>query len=89
MKAEIERRATLTDAVEQLFRSKPNTWLTMRELADVGGFGGWRTRVSECRRDRGMDIEQDGNGHKSRYRFRPQAPIGRDAGTPVSQPGLW
>jgi len=76
MTTEHSRRSSLTDAVEALFRSSPNTWLTMQDLAKVGGIGGWRSRVSDCRRKRHMQIEHNGkNGQASRHRFIQPAPL--------------
>ena len=37
MKTELQRRANLTDAVEALFRSHPDEWISMHQLAAVGG----------------------------------------------------
>lgn len=91
MKDELSRRASLTDAVEAYFRARPLIWIPMAELVNVGGLGGWRTRVSECRAKRGLDILHNGKtGYASAYLFRPYQPLGRDAGTMVSArlPGL-
>jgi hypothetical protein len=60
-----------------LFRAHPNQWLDGRRLAEVGGCYAWRTRVSECRRQLGMDIEnrerwsENGEYRVSEYRWRP------------------
>lgn len=40
---------TLTEAVADVFRAQPGRWVSMQSLAKVGGCGGWRTRLSECR----------------------------------------
>ena len=67
-------RETLTDKMEANFKQWPNRWLDVLELAEIGGIGGWRTRVSECRRDRGLNIQQrlirwpDGR-NRSQYRL--------------------
>ena len=45
-------------AVEALFKSRPNQEISCYELAEVGGFSGWRTRVSECRCLRDMEIPE-------------------------------
>lgn len=80
MKAEIERRLSLTDRLEQFLRAHPGEWLTMDALAEVAGVGGWRSRLSDCRRKRRMFIEHNGqNGAASRHRFLPYAPLARDA----------
>lgn len=68
---------TLTDRVRALFVQKPNTWIDGRELARVGGYAGWRTRLSECRRTYAMDIENVVLHRKdyriTRYRYTPHA----------------
>lgn len=80
IRTEIERRLSLTDRLEQFLRAHPAEWLTMDELAEVAGVGGWRSRLSDCRRKRSMHIEwNEINGRGSRHRFLPYAPIGRDA----------
>lgn len=67
-------RHSLASNIEHVFRSRPNTWISMRELAAMGGIGGWRTRVSEVRRFKSMHIEHNGkNGSRSAYRFIPPA----------------
>jgi hypothetical protein len=91
MKDELKRRDSLTDAVEAYFRAHPNTWLSMADLSKVGGLGGFRTRISDCRIKRGMHIENNRkNGARSAYRFLPYVPLARDAGTYVEQslPGM-
>lgn len=70
---------TFTEAVAELFQSRPNTWIDARELMAVGGMYAWRTRCSECRK-RGLRIEnawhtveQDGRKFRvSRYRLVTQ-----------------
>lgn len=80
IRTEIERRLSLTDRLEQFLRQHPGEWLTMDELADVAGIGGWRSRLSDCRRKRQMHIEHNGmNGRGSRHRFLPYQPLARDA----------
>lgn len=60
----------------------------MKELAVVGGIGGWRTRVSELRLGRDMRIDWNGlNGERSCHRFLTHEPLGRDAS--VSAPDRW
>jgi len=48
---------TYTEAVEEYFRSRPAVWINGMTLACVGGSYAWRSRVSDCRRRRGMKIE--------------------------------
>ena len=78
MKAEIERRASYTAAVLDLFLSRPFQWIDVRELADVGGFSGWRTRVSDARQivtDRQCGaIEWNNQIKASAYRYVPVLP---------------
>ena len=40
---------TLTDRIRTAFLAQPNTWIDARALLGLGGFGGWRTRISELR----------------------------------------
>jgi len=89
VKAEIQRRESLTDHLEAYVTSRPGQWLTMSELAHVGGLGGWRTRLSDLRLKRGLTIEWNGkNGSASRHRYVPQAPIGRAAEDQIEGTGL-
>jgi predicted transcriptional regulator len=68
---------TYRDAVAALFKSRPGEWIDGMELARYGGIYGWRTRVSEARRDLAMTIENDvrqvpGSKRKvSLYRYVP------------------
>ena len=50
---------TMVDRVAALFQSyPPGTWLDGRELAAVGGYAAWRSRISDLRRPPyGMTIE--------------------------------
>lgn len=66
-------RTSLTTNMEHYFRARPQTWLTMRELAGIGGVGGWRSRLVEVRQ-RGLTIEWNKkSGSRSAYRFIPPA----------------
>ena len=42
-------RQTLTDRMSAYFIARPGEWIDVLALAQVGGIGGWRTRVSELR----------------------------------------
>lgn len=91
VKNEINRRRTRTDAVLDLFRSRPLQWIGVHELAQVGGFAAWRSRVAEAR---GM-IEAGGGSltwnkqvQDSAYMFTPYTPLGRDAAERVEQKSL-
>ena len=75
MKAEIERRASYTAAVLDLFLSRPFDWIDALELAQVGGLLASRTRISDARKivqdRRSGDIEWNGNCRQSAYRYVP------------------
>jgi hypothetical protein len=64
------------DKVAGLFRASPGTWIDGLTVASRGGAYAWRTRVSECRVQLGMLIENRvralENGSKvSEYRHTP------------------
>jgi hypothetical protein len=67
---------TLTERVAQLFQHHPGEWIDARAILAIGGFGGWRTRISNCRQQFGMVIENrtyKANGLTySEYRFVPK-----------------
>ncbi len=92
MKAEIERRASYTAAVLDLFLSRPFDWIDVRELAEIGGFSGWRTRVSESRQivtdRRAGAIEWNNQIKASAYRYVP-APPEPVAPRPAAQESLF
>lgn len=71
----------LTDRVRALFVQQPNEWIDGRQLAKVGGYAGWRTRLSECRRRYAMQIENRVIYRKdyriTRYRYTPH--VGKQA----------
>lgn len=70
--------SSFVDRVASLFRSQPNVWLDGLEIAKVGGCYAYRTRISDCRRQRGMNIEnrlvRRGRVVSSQYRFVPAVP---------------
>lgn len=95
---EITRRQTYTDKLLALFRSRPMEWIDVRELAAVGGFAAWRSRVVEVRDvlhaqaaagQPSGTIEWNHHNHASAYRFLPYTPLARDAGTRTAQPSLF
>ena len=47
----------MTAAVAAYFKARPGQWISALELAQVGGLLAWRTRVSECRTQLGMQIQ--------------------------------
>lgn len=48
---------TYRDAVAAYFKAHPGDEIDGLELASIGGAYAWRTRVSECREQLGMRIE--------------------------------
>lgn len=68
--------AKFRDQVADLFKSHPNEWLDGMTIAEIGGCYASRTRISECRTQLGMTIEnrvvRRANGsRKSEYRYVP------------------
>ena len=64
------------DRVAELFKAHPGQWLDGMTIAEIGGCYASRTRISECRTQLHMDIEnrvvRRANGtRKSEYRYRP------------------
>lgn len=52
-----EHKVTLTEATARYFKARPNQWIDARELFAVGGSFGWRTRISNCRKQFNLTIE--------------------------------
>jgi hypothetical protein len=50
-------RLSLCDKLEAYLKARPNQWIDGKRFESVAGGYGWRTRLSECRRERGMTIE--------------------------------
>lgn len=73
---------TFRDDVAALFRARPNQWIDGLDVATVGGAYAWRSRVSNCRTELGMVIENrvrtvPGKSTRvSEYRFVPNAGLG-------------
>jgi hypothetical protein len=73
-------RATLNDKLEAYLKARPLTWIDGKDLEQVAGRYGWRTRVSNLRRHRGMTIENrqrcvrltTANYTVSEYRYMPE-----------------
>jgi hypothetical protein len=61
--------------VAQLFRARPNQWIDGLVIAEIGGAYASRTRISDCRTQLGMTIENRqrkvGKRTISEYRYRP------------------
>ena len=85
MKAEIARRISNTDRVEAFLKQQPSVWIHASDFEPIGGRQAWRSRIAECRTQRGMTIENrqdrapDGRIAASWYRYLPYQPLGRDA----------
>ncbi len=66
---------SLTERVRLLFLSRPHVWIDGRELAQIGGYAAWRSRVSDMRTKYGMRIENkvETRPHLkiSKYRYLP------------------
>jgi len=88
---ELTRRKSNVQKLREFFVSRPLQWVDAADLEPVAGRQAWRTRVSELR----QQLEKEGAGTienkieriayvvKSRYRFLPHKPLGRDAAAPV------
>lgn len=79
---ELARRETCQQKLEAFLKSRPTEWIPMRELADVGGIGGWRTRLSELalRKTDPLRLEWNGkSGAASCHRYLPWEPLGPDS----------
>lgn len=57
LQPELHRRKGNRDQVAAFFRLRVGQWIAASELESVGGRQAWRTRVSECRKQLGMHIE--------------------------------
>jgi len=77
-------RTTFRDRVSHHFKLHPGEWVGSYALMAVGGTMAWRTRISDCRLQLGMDIEnrcrKSGEITVSEYRYAPPVtllPAGR------------
>jgi hypothetical protein len=68
--------SALRDKVASFFKETPDKWIDGRVLSRIGGTYAWRTRVSECRLQLGMNIQnrqRRGKGHTiSEYCYIPE-----------------
>ena len=71
---------TFTERVAAYFKERPNQWIDGNTLAEVGGCYAWRSRISDCRTQFRMAIENRQRRAKgqlgrvytiSEYRFIP------------------
>jgi hypothetical protein len=69
---------TFRDRVAQHFLDHPLVWFDGLTLASHGGAYAWRSRVSDCRTQLGMAIEnrerREGRRKVSEYRYVPSHP---------------
>jgi hypothetical protein len=70
-------RTSYTQRVADYFEANKNVWIDSEALMRIGGRNAWRTRVSNCRTEHGMHIENRTyalNGLTvSEYRYVPAA----------------
>jgi len=66
---------TYRDLVAHYFKAHRGLWIDGNQLAAIGGCYAWRSRVSDCRTQLGMAIENRqrkvGRRTVSEYRFVP------------------
>jgi len=89
---EAVRRSSKVRALLAHFSARPGVWVRVEDLARVGGFCAWRTRLSEARRQIVAAVgvlEWNGQVRRSAYRFLPHMPLGRDAATSAPQKRLF
>lgn len=54
----MRNRLSCLESLRLYFRARPNRWVSYIVLAQVAGFGGWRTRISNLRRQTRMRFER-------------------------------
>ena len=69
-------KGAFLDRVAEYFQAHPEEWIDATVLQNIGGRFAWRTRVSECRTQLGMEIENRQRRTQRRtiseYRFVPK-----------------
>ena len=83
-------RLSFRDRVALYFTAYPGWWIDSSTLETLGGRMAWRTRVSDCRTELGMNIENrqrktEAGVTISEYRFLPAetpATVGHDMNAP-------
>lgn len=75
----MSEHATFTARVAAYFKAHPGEWLDGDSFRNIGGKYAYRTRISDCRVDLGMRIENrkrrvGGGPVISEYRYLPDAP---------------
>lgn len=70
---------TFRDRLADFLRAHADRWIDGRQLAQIAGAYAWRTRLSDCRLQLGMAIEnrvrREGHVKVSEYRYVPPAPV--------------
>ena len=90
----------LRDKVAEHFRARPLVWIDGISLEPIGGKYAWRSRVSDCRLELGMDIRNRQTHFKeggkrwtvSEYCYFPEveaAPEPEPSGHDMNQPVEW
>ncbi len=66
---------SVNEQLRAFLERNPNRWFSAFELAQVAGYGGWRSRISDMRLVYGMAVEWNRKGGSaSRHRYVPPAP---------------
>jgi len=82
----LRMRVTYRDRVADYLRSNAGRWVDGLVLQDIGGRYAWRSRISDCRLDLGMTVEnrqrKEGQRTISEYRYVPPVVLNE-------QPSLW
>ena len=50
-------KASFTAHIADYFKAHPDQWIDGRTLAQIGGAYAWRSRVSDARKQYGLEIE--------------------------------
>ena len=81
---------TFTEKVAAYFIARPQVWIDGRELATLGGAYAWRSRVSDCRTNLGMHIDnrqrREGKAVRSEYRYTPAEDIPASGAADLNTP---
>lgn len=76
----MSERRTFRDNVAAFLKRRPNQWIVATEFESIGGRQAWRSRISDCRTELGMQIDNrvqrvrraDGSVYSlSEYKFVP------------------
>lgn len=68
---------TYRDQIADFLKARPHVWVDGMTLAQIGGTYAWRSRVSDARRELGLQIEnrqrREGRRVISEYKYVPAA----------------